>query len=676
MFGPLLPTSGRCWPLTGTRTGQAVGRCVVAVALIVIAGWVLDVAVMRGAFLGLVAVRPNTAIGLLALATALLLTTSKLTPTTRRIARLLAGLAILIGVLTTAEYLLGQNLAIDQLVFPDHSGLTAHSGRPAPQTAIILMSLGWALLLLLLRGKKTRSRLVGALAGGSFLLAMSAVIGDTFGVSGLDGPSGMAPIAPLTAVAFLFLCAGIAASDPDGVFVAVLTSDAPGSVVARRLLPLAVVLLPVIGWLGLQGQRHGLFSPAEGAALRVLASTVVLALAVLSLTKRLNRLDLERKHATATAVRLAALVDAANEAIISADPDSIITTWNRAAEKLYGYPAQQIIGRPASILSPPDKIAEQRRLIVAAARGDAITECDTQRLHKDGSLLNLSVTLSPIMHAGSLTGFCAVQHDIGDRLRTRNTLENEIGKRTRQLRRSRAETLHKLALAAEYRDDDTSQHTERVGAGAAELATRLGLPGSMVRLIRHAAPLHDVGKIGIPDRILLKPGPLNPHEFAAIKQHTILGAGLLNGSDSAILQLGEQIALTHHERWDGSGYPAGLAAEAIPIAGRIVAVVDSFDAMAYDRPYRAGSSVEAALSEVARCSGTQFDPRVVKAFLELRHHGAPPTESEPNTPLQLRSPRAQTRPEAVRCASRSSTPASMPLSPTSRATSSRGQRHC
>jgi putative two-component system response regulator len=402
---------------------------------------------------------------------------------------------------------------------------------------------------------------------------------------------------------------------------------------ARRLLPLAVVLLPVIAWLGFQGQRHGLFSPTESSALRVLASTVVLAVAVLSLTKRLNRLDLERRQATAKAVRLATLVDAANEAIISADPDSIITTWNRAAEKLYGYPARQILGQHVSVLSPPEKIAEQRRLLAAAVRGDAITECDTQRLHKDGSLLNLSVTLSPIMHSGSLTGFCAVYHDISDRLRTRDTLENEIGKRTLQLRRSRAETLHKLALAAGYRDDETFQHTERVGAGAAKLAIRLGLPGSLVRLIRHAAPLHDVGKIGIPDRILLKPGPLTPEEFAAIKQHTVLGAALLAGCDSAILQLAEQIALTHHERWDGNGYPAGLAAEAIPIAGRIVAVVDSFDAMTNDRPYRVASSVEDALREIARCSGTQFDPDVVKSFLELHHHVAPTTDSEPRTPI-------------------------------------------
>jgi putative two-component system response regulator len=234
------------------------------------------------------------------------------------------------------------------------------------------------------------------------------------------------------------------------------------------------------------------------------------------------------------------------------------------------------------------------------------------------SLVNLSAPLSPIMHAGLLTGFCAVHHDISDRVRTRDTLGNEIGKRTRHLRRSRAETHHRLlALAAVYRGDDTFQHTERVGAGAAELATRLGLPGSLVRLMRHAAPLHDVGKIGIPDRILLKTGPLNPEEFAAIKQHTVLGAGLLTGCDSTVLQLAEQIALTHHERWDGSGYPAGLAAEAIPIAGRIVAVVDSFDAMTNDRPYRVASSVEDSLSEITRCSGTQFDPHVVEALLQL-----------------------------------------------------------
>jgi PAS domain S-box-containing protein len=634
------PISERPRRAAATRTARGAGCCAVALGLLVLAGW-LNVPFLKGPFPGLVQMKANTAIGLLALGAAFLLTTYRPSPTRRRAGRLLASLPIVIGALTLGEYLLGRNLAIDELIFRDLSALpTVHPGRPALQTSITFISLGWTLLLL--RGKKPRSWLVGALAGGSFVLTLSGVIGYTFGVSGLDGASGIAPMALLTAVASLFLSAGIAASDPDGVFVEVLTSDGPGSVVARRLLPLAVVLLPVIGWLGLQGQRHGLFSPTEGAALGVLASTVVLALAVLSLTKRLNRLDLERRQATAKAVRLAALVDAANDAIVSADSDGIITTWNRAAEKLYGYPAGQIVGQPASVLIPPDKVVEQRRLLVAAARGDSIIECDTQRLHKNGTLLNLAVTLSPIMDAGSPTGFCAVHHDISERLRTRDTLESEIGKRTRQLRRSRAETLHKLALAAEYRDDDTFQHTERVGAGAADLATRLGLPGSLVRLIRNAAPLHDVGKIGIPDRILLKPGPLTQEEFAVIKQHTILGAHLLSGCDSAILQLAEQIALTHHERWDGSGYPAGLAAEAIPIAGRIVAVVDCFDAMVFDRPYRAASPAETALSEIARCSGTQFDPHVVKAFLHLHDHEELPADFEPHPPLPPTILRAQT----------------------------------
>jgi PAS domain S-box-containing protein len=623
------PRVSRSRRATATRTARGAGSCAVALGLLVLAGWVLAASFLKGQFPGLVQMKANTAIGLLGLGIAVLLTTSRPSPTRRRAARLLASLAIVIGALTLGGYLLGRNLGLDQLIFQDVSVVpTVHPGRSALQTGITFILLGSALLLL--QTGTTKTRLVSALIGGSFVLGLSAVIGHAFGVPGLDGAPSLTAIALLTAMALLLLCAGIAARDPDGVFVEVLTSDGPGSAVARRLLPLALVLLPAIGWLGLQGQQNGLYSAAQGAALRVLVTTVVLALAILSLTRRLNRLELERRRAAGKAVRLAALVDAASEAIVSADPDGIITTWNRGAEKLFGYREQEIIHRSISVLSPPDAVAEQRRLIVAAACGEAITECDTQRLHRDGSRLEVSVTVSPIIDDGSLTGFCAVYHDISGRLRARDALENTIGERTRELWRSRAETLQKLALAAEYRDDDTFQHTERVGASAEELATQLGLPASLVGVMRRAASLHDVGKIGIPDRILLKPGPLTHEEFDAIKQHTVLGAGLLAGSGCASLQLAEQIALTHHERWDGDGYPAGLAGEAIPIAGRIVAVVDSFDAMAYDRPYRVAFSVEYALSEIDRCSGTQFDPHVVKAFLQLHHHGAPTTGSEPH----------------------------------------------
>jgi HD-GYP domain-containing protein (c-di-GMP phosphodiesterase class II) len=271
-----------------------------------------------------------------------------------------------------------------------------------------------------------------------------------------------------------------------------------------------------------------------------------------------------------------------------------------------------------SVLSPPEKHAEQRRLMDAAVRGDVTTERDTQRLHKNGTLLDVSVTLSRIIEAGSFHGYCAVTHDITRQVLARGQLEATVRDRTHELSRSRAETLHSLALAAE--------HTERVGENAALLAAHLGFPASFVALIRHAAPLHDVGKIGIPDHILLKPAALTPEEFNVMKEHTILGSRLLARSDSGVLQLGESIALAHHERWDGEGYPAGLSGKAIPVAARIVAVVDAFDAMTHDRPYRSGCSADEAVTEISRGSGTQFDPQVVEAFLELHRqipdHGA------------------------------------------------------
>jgi putative two-component system response regulator len=349
---------------------------------------------------------------------------------------------------------------------------------------------------------------------------------------------------------------------------------------------------------------------------------VAVTLTVRSLAKRLNWLDAERRRAAEKVARLAALVDASSEAIMSSDERGVITTCNPAAEKLYGYSEMEIIGQPASVLSPPERRLEQRRLMEAAKRGDTIIECDTQRQRKDGSLIEVSVMLSRIMESGAFRGYCAVTRDITGRVRSRDQLEETVRDRTYELFRSRAETLKSLALAAEYRDYDTAEHTERVGERAARLTARLGLPAGSVELIGQAAPLHDVGKIGIPDHILLKPLALTPEEFGVMKEHTILGSKLLARSDNEVLQLGESIALTHHERWDGNGYPAGLSGEKIPITGRIVAVVDAFDAMTRDRPYRSARSIDHALAEVARCSGTQFDPRVAAAFLELQHQDA------------------------------------------------------
>jgi putative two-component system response regulator len=195
-------------------------------------------------------------------------------------------------------------------------------------------------------------------------------------------------------------------------------------------------------------------------------------------------------------------------------------------------------------------------------------------------------------------------------------LEQKVRERTMELEETQIEILERLALAAEYRDDDTGEHTKRVGQMSAQIAQALGLPEAAVELIRRASPLHDVGKIAIPDSILLKPGKLTPEEFELIKTHTTVGAKILSGGRFPLLQRAEEIALTHHERWDGTGY-FGLKGETIPITGRIVAVADVFDALTSARPYKEAWPRAEAIEEVQRQSGRQFDPMMVEAFLNV-----------------------------------------------------------
>lgn len=184
---------------------------------------------------------------------------------------------------------------------------------------------------------------------------------------------------------------------------------------------------------------------------------------------------------------------------------------------------------------------------------------------------------------------------------------------------ARVETLQRLALAAEYRDDDTHQHTERVGALAAMLARGIGLSKEEVAVIRRAAPLHDIGKLGVSDAILLKRGTLTAREQKAMQAHTTIGARILAGSQSQVLRIGEEIALTHHERWDGDGYPRGIAGESIPISGRVTTLADVFDALTHTRPYKEVWPLQEAVDEISRLSGSYFDPKIVQTFLALDH---------------------------------------------------------
>jgi putative two-component system response regulator len=208
-------------------------------------------------------------------------------------------------------------------------------------------------------------------------------------------------------------------------------------------------------------------------------------------------------------------------------------------------------------------------------------------------------------------------------------LEETISKRTSDLRRALEEvvdaqhriyeahldTIYRLAVVAEFKDANTASHIQRISHYCALIGRMLNLPPGEVEILLHASPMHDVGKIGIPDSILLKPGRLNSEEWAIIKQHTLLGAQILRDAPSKLLQAGEIIALSHHEKWDGSGYPSGLAGERIPLYGRICAVADVFDALTSPRPYKKPLSVQEACAIMRDSRGTHFDPRILDIFL-------------------------------------------------------------
>lgn len=273
------------------------------------------------------------------------------------------------------------------------------------------------------------------------------------------------------------------------------------------------------------------------------------------------------------------------------------------------------------VLDQLNQIAEASYLPVLMLTGDLSQEAKREALshgakdfvskpfHADEVLLRISTLLE--------TRFLYLQIQSQNQM-----LEAKVRERTRELEAAQFEIIERLARAAEFRDDSTGQHTERVGQMAALLAKKIGLPDTQVSLIRRAAPLHDVGKLGIPDAILLKLGKLTPDEFALVRTHTTIGARILSGSRFPILRLAEEIAFNHHERWDGDGY-AGIAGDAIPLAGRIVAVADVFDALTQQRPYKAAWPVGEAMAEIERQRGRQFDPSLADAFLSVIEHRDP-----------------------------------------------------
>jgi putative nucleotidyltransferase with HDIG domain len=262
-------------------------------------------------------------------------------------------------------------------------------------------------------------------------------------------------------------------------------------------------------------------------------------------------------------------------------------------------------------------------VLVVGGDADAVAErLDPLRLDGGPPV----VPLSDVVSAGEAPGPAAARRlrafvaRSAQRTRMReleSVLATQAVARRRDIEAAQLDALHRMAMVAEYRDDNTADHTERVGELAAQLARRLGLGDRTVWLVRRAAPLHDLGKIAVPDNILLKPGRLTDEEFEVVKTHAVLGARVLAGAESEVMQTAERIARHHHERWDGSGYPDTLGGDAIPVEAQLVHVADVFDVLVHERPYKESWTVEAAAEEIRRGAGTQFAPAAVEAFEAL-----------------------------------------------------------
>lgn len=319
---------------------------------------------------------------------------------------------------------------------------------------------------------------------------------------------------------------------------------------------------------------------------------------------------------------LRAVVDTVPESIFVKDLSGRYVMMNAAGANVIGMPVEHILGRNDWELFPTETAAHSARQDdLVWASGEPLQYEATLELN-DGTYRSFLSTRSVYRDAhGEVQGLIGAVVDITAsktmerELQAKNAeLQAHIQTRTEELEEARLEMLERLARAAEHRDEDTGEHVHRVARTSMGIAAELGLSQAEIELIGRASPLHDVGKIGVPDGILLKPGKLTAEEFEVVKTHTVIGASILEHGRSALIQAAQEIALTHHERWDGSGYPQRLAGERIPLWGRIVAVADVFDALASERPYKRAWTQEAALQEIEAQAGRQFDPEVVAAF--------------------------------------------------------------
>jgi putative two-component system response regulator len=295
--------------------------------------------------------------------------------------------------------------------------------------------------------------------------------------------------------------------------------------------------------------------------------------------------------------------------LIESPPDLVITDWHMPGVDGYGV---------LDLLTP---LINQERLPVLVITGDGSRDARQQALARGAKdfVTKPFDLIEVLLRVRNLLESRVLFQDL--RKQNRTLLETATGQ-TRELESTRIEMIERLALAAEYRDEETSDHNQRVGMLSSRLAEAIGWTAEDAGLLRRAAALHDIGKIGIPDALLFKPGSLSEGEVRVMRTHTSIGARILGGSHVPLLQLAETVAMSHHERWDGSGYPRGLKGSEIPMAGRIVAVADAFDAMTNDRPYRRALPVPVALEMLREQHYKHYEGRLVDALERIIPAGA------------------------------------------------------
>jgi putative two-component system response regulator len=336
---------------------------------------------------------------------------------------------------------------------------------------------------------------------------------------------------------------------------------------------------------------------------------------------RNRELELAQKaHNRALEERLQMLMDRAPVPIYIKDAQRRYVIANRAAHEVAGLEPNELVGlKDTDIMSP----AAERYIEMTDNRileeGDTYEAEETLVVGEEERSF-FTVKFPFVDDSGAIVGITGISTDVTAKKQAealRAELSMAQARAIEELRASRQETVERLARAIEMRDEETGEHVNRMASIAAFLASQLGLEHERVLLLRAAAPMHDVGKIATPDDILQKPGALTPEERHEMERHTVVGHEILADSESELLQMAATIALSHHERWDGDGYPQGLSGEEIPLEARIVAVADVFDALLSDRCYRPALSVAEAVRTIREGKGAHFDPQVAEVL--LRH---------------------------------------------------------